>query len=76
MPGKLPILSGEKMIKILKKEGFYFVKQKGSHLKLKKESNRRELIVTIPKHKELKKGVILNILRQAELTREEFLKLI
>jgi len=51
-------------------------REKGSHVKLKRELNGRELIVTIPKHKELKKGVLLNILRQAELTREEFLELL
>ena len=73
---KLPVLSGDKIIKALKKTGFYFVKQKGSHVKLKKKLNGKELMVTVPRHKEVKRGVLLNILRQAEMTREEFMELL
>ncbi len=76
MPGKLPILSGNKIVKALKNGGFYFVTQKGSHVKLKREFNGRELIVTVPMHREVKKGVLLNILKQANLTRQEFLELL
>ena len=71
---KLPVLSGDEIIKALCKIGFNIVGQKGSHVKLKKV-NEKELIVIVPKHKEVKKGVLLSILKQAEINREEFMKL-
>jgi predicted RNA binding protein YcfA (HicA-like mRNA interferase family) len=71
---KLPVLSGGEIIKALCKIGFNIVGQKGSHVKLKKV-NEKELIVIVPKHKEVKKGVLLSILKQAEMNREEFMKL-
>lgn len=76
MGEKLPVLSGNKIIKVLGKAGFYFVKQRGSHVKLKKKLDEKGLIVTVPIHKEVKRGVLLNILKQAEMTREEFMELL
>ena len=43
---KLPIISGNELIKALTKIGFKAVRQKGSHVRMKHEDNR---IVTIPK---------------------------
>lgn len=75
MSDKLPVLSGNEIIKILSKAGFIVVKQKGSHIKMKKTEGEKNLIVTVPNHSEVKKGILLNILKQAELSREEFLKM-
>lgn len=71
---KLPVLSGKEIIKALGKVGFAVVNQKGSHIKLKKTDGDKNLIVTVPNHNEVKRGILLNILKQAELSREEFLK--
>lgn len=72
----LPVLSANEIRKTLEKAGFAFEKRsKGSHLKLKK-TNHETLIVTIPSHREVSRGVILNILRQANLTKEQFLELL
>ncbi len=76
MKTKLPVLSAGEVIKVLEKKNFYFVSQKGSHIKLKKDLEGRQLIVTVPLHKEIRKGVLLNIIKQAELTKEEFLDLV
>ena len=68
---KLPIVSGQEAIKALEKIGFQIVRQKGSHVRMKHEDNR---VVTIPVHgnKCLGKGLLRKILRDAELTVEQF----
>lgn len=73
---KLPVLSGRDVIKILKKVGFEEKRQKGSHIILVKESKDGRKGVVVPNHKEIDKGTLLEIIRQAGLKREEFLKLL
>ena len=51
--------------------GFEFVRQTGSHMILRRESPHR-MIVSIPDHKELKKGTLKHILQQAGVPVEEF----
>ena len=68
---KLPPLSWREVVKVLVKAGFRVVRQKGSHLILVKN----EYVVPIPKHKEIKRGLLIEITTEAGLTREEFLKL-
>ena len=71
---ELPILSWRKIIKKLNKAGFKVVKQRGSHIKLKKTNeDGRNLIVTVPRYSQVSKRVLKNILRQAEMELEEFL---
>ena len=69
---KLPLLSWRKVVKTLAKVGFQVVRQKGSHLILIKNEN----IVPVPKHREIKRGLLMEIIAEAGLTKEEFLKLI
>ena len=72
---KLPIISGLKLIKLFEKLGYERDHQTGSHVILRfKESPYRRL--TIPNHKELAKGTLRAIIKQAGLTREEFERLI
>ena len=71
----LPVISGRKVVKILEKVGFSVVGQKGSHVRLKKASDR-VYIVVVPLHREVAPGTLKSILRQAGLSREEFLSLI
>ena len=66
-------LSAKIVIKILcKKFGFYFVSQKGSHVKLKKIVNKQEVITIIPLHKELSPGTLKGILNLAEIDEKDF----
>ena len=71
---KLPVLSGREVIKVLKKIGFEEKRQKGSHIILTKETEHGKKGVVVPNHKEIDKGTLLEIIRQAGLTREGFLK--
>jgi len=70
---KLPAVKPAEIIRVLEKTGFYRVRQRGSHLQMK----RGNLLVTIPIHSgDLNPGTLRSILRQAKLEIEEFLKLL
>ena len=73
---KLPRLSGKKVIKILSKIGFNVVRQRGSHVIMKKETSEGKFGLVVPNHKEIDRGTLLEIIRQAKLTKEEFLDLV
>ncbi len=63
---KLKVLSGEDLIKIFQKFGFIIEGQKGSHVKLTHYSKDNiKQSITIPNHKEIDKGTLKAILRQA-----------
>ena len=70
---KLPILSGEKLVKILYKLGYYIRDQKGSHIHLRHPTKRP---LTIPNHKEIARGTLRAILKDAGISPDEFLKLL
>jgi len=71
---KLPVLSGEKCIKALTKTGFYLKRQEGSHVTLRRDAPFCQLVV--PVHKELDRGTLRAIVRQAGLSVSEFTKLL
>jgi predicted RNA binding protein YcfA (HicA-like mRNA interferase family) len=72
---KLPVISGEKAIKCFEKIGYQVIRQRGSHVRMHHKSDNDKQPVTIPLHKTLGKGLIRKLLRDAELTLEEFMKL-
>jgi predicted RNA binding protein YcfA (HicA-like mRNA interferase family) len=69
---KLPLLSWQKVVKALSKAGFRIARQKGSHLILVRD----DFVVPVPKHDEIKRGLLIEIIAEAGLTKEEFLKLL
>ncbi len=71
---KLPIISAKELVKLLSYLGYQMDHQTGSHMILRQsaEPHRR---LTVPNHKEIAKGTLLAIIRQAGLTREEFMEL-
>lgn len=72
---KLPILKPREVIKVLTKAGFVKARQTGSHLIMKNSKTGK--IVPIPIHaRSLKKGLLSAIIKEANLTLEEFLKLL
>ncbi len=76
---KLPIVSGKEVHAVLLKHGFEVKRQKGSHVTLyKKTSQGKGLYVTVPLHSkpDLLPATLLSILRQAEITKEEFIQLL
>ena len=72
---KLPVVSGIEIVKALAKIGYETDHQTGSHIILRqKEYPYRRL--TIPNHKEIAKGTLRAIIRQAGLTLEELLEIL
>lgn len=71
---KLPSLSGRDCIKALERVGFVVKRQEGSHVILRRAQPLAQLVV--PDHKELDRGTLRAIIRQADLTVEEFLRLL
>ena len=71
---KLKRISGEKAIRRLEKLGFKRVRQRGSHVILKKQTTDEEIGCVVPLHKELAVGTLRGILKQAKLTSEEFIE--
>ena len=63
------MISGAKAVQALRKAGFDQVSQRGSHIKLRNLGGRT---VIVPLHRELARGTLRSILRQAGLTEEEF----
>ena len=67
------IVSGKRVIKILCREfGFYFVSQKGSHVKLSKKVDNNKIVTIIPLHKELSPGTLKGVLELAKINEKEF----
>ncbi|OGD83180.1 hypothetical protein A3J17_02715 [Candidatus Curtissbacteria bacterium RIFCSPLOWO2_02_FULL_40_11] len=72
---KLPIVMPGKVVKALKRAGFIKARQTGSHLILWHPETKTT--VSIPIHpKTLKKGLLSGIIKESNLTLEEFLKLL
>ncbi|MCI0697385.1 type II toxin-antitoxin system HicA family toxin [candidate division KSB1 bacterium] len=70
---KLPIVKPKEAIRALQKAGFHIHHQTGSHARLIHSTNPA-LRVTVPIHnKDLPKGTLANIIRQAGLNLDEFL---
>ena len=66
---ELPRISGNNAIKVFESLGFKVVRQKGSHVVLRK--NDRGCV--IPVHKELAIGTLRSVIKQAGITAEEFI---
>ncbi len=69
----LPVIGWREVLKALKRKGFYPVRQSGSHIIVE---NGQGLWTTIPKKKELGKGLLLQIIADCGLTKKEFLELL
>jgi predicted RNA binding protein YcfA (HicA-like mRNA interferase family) len=71
---RLPSLSAREVCGILKKHGFVIVRQKGSHLILRKELPERGITVPVPNYSEIAKGTLKSIIDQSEIPKSEFQK--
>ena len=70
--GKLAVLSGKEVCKILSRHGFEEVRRRGSHVVMQRRSPAGTTTVPVPDHHELKIGTLLSIVRQSGLPRSEF----
>jgi predicted RNA binding protein YcfA (HicA-like mRNA interferase family) len=66
-------MSGQEVVRALSKAGFYFKRQKGSHIILRRDIPFAQVVV--PDHKSVDTGTLSHILDDANLSVEEFVKL-
>jgi predicted RNA binding protein YcfA (HicA-like mRNA interferase family) len=70
--GKLRVLSGNDVCKILERHGFIEVRRRGSHIAIQKRTPESTVTIPVPDHKELRSGTLMSIIRQSALPRSEF----
>ena len=71
---KLPRISGRECVAALAGAGFNIKRQQSSHIILRRDHPFSQLVV--PDHKELDRGTLRAILRQAGISIEQFIDLL
>ena len=64
---KLPQVSGSQLVKVLKSLGYGVVRQRGSHIRLRKITASGEHAITVPEHKVVAKGTLSDIINKVSL---------
>ena len=70
---RLPVISGDDFVRVMERAGFIWDHTEGSHMILLHPSRGR---LSVPRHRELGRGLLRALIRDAALTREEFLTLL
>ena len=70
---KLPLLSSKELCRFLEREGFQFIRQKGSH-RFYRHTDGRTTVVPMHNNKEIKRGLLKGILDEIRMNREDFFK--
>jgi predicted RNA binding protein YcfA (HicA-like mRNA interferase family) len=70
---KLRRVAGQEAIRALEKLGFEQMRQRGSHVVLKKQTPEGAIGCVVPLHRELAIGTLRGILKQAGVTPDEFM---
>jgi predicted RNA binding protein YcfA (HicA-like mRNA interferase family) len=73
---RLPSISGERLVRALKRAGFTELRQRGSHVSLEKRVGDKVFRTVVPQHSTLAKGTLSDILKQAGLSIEQLLDLL
>jgi len=71
---KLCRVSGQEAIRALERLGFVQVRQRGSHVVLKKYTPEGEVGCVVPLHRELAIGTLRGVLREAKVTPDDFME--
>lgn len=74
MSPRAPVVSGATLISALGKLGWEAVRQRGSHVRLRHPD--RSTFLVVPLHRELKRGTLAGILRDAGVEPEELRRLL
>ena len=70
---RLPIISGDQFVKAIRRIGYNWDYTEGSHMILLHPSGRR---LSVPRHPELGRGLLMALIRDAGLSRDEFIALL
>lgn len=71
---RIPIVPARKLIKVLKKAGFVHDRTEGSHYIFFRENDKRTVSVPVHKGRDLGKGLLSSILRDADISIKDFLR--
>ncbi|HLD85335.1 MAG TPA: type II toxin-antitoxin system HicA family toxin [archaeon] len=72
---KLPVVSGKDAVKAFVKIGYQPDHQTGSHIILR-HMNAPHRRLSVPNHREISKGLLRDLIKEAGLTVEEFVELL
>jgi len=67
---KLPVVSGTEVMQALERLGFAVARRRGSHIVMRRGSAG----CVVPNHRELKRGTLVGLLKQAGVSQDEFLE--
>lgn len=70
--GKLRVLSGWEVCRILERHGFMEIRRRGSHIVMQRRDLGGTVTVPVPDRGELRVGTLLSIIRQSGVPRGEF----
>lgn len=70
MPPSLPHVSGTDIVRALEKLGFTQVRQKGSHVVMRRGNDG----CAVPPHREVKVGTLYGLLKQAGVSADDLMK--
>ena len=70
---RLPVISGDDFVKAMRKTGYVWDHTEGIHMILLHPLKGR---LSVPRHKELGRGLLRALIRDAGLTRDEFITLL
>jgi len=70
---RLPMISGDDFVRAVRKIGYELDHTTGSHMILRHPSRRR---LSVPRHRELGRGILRRLIDEAGLSREDFLSLL
>lgn len=73
---KVPSASYREVIRVLQRNGWVVVRQKGSHIRLQKHTPSETLKITVPAHVPIKRSTLSHILKQAQLSVDEYRSLL
>ena len=72
MSGKFPRVTCDELARVLRKAGFAEKRQKGSNLTMWRESDKRRVTVPIHPGREVPIGTLRSILRDADISADDF----
>jgi predicted RNA binding protein YcfA (HicA-like mRNA interferase family) len=70
---RLPVCSGDEFVRVMGKIGYKWDHTEGSHMILLHPSGQR---LSVPRHKELGRGLLRVLIRDSGISRNEFIKLL
>ena len=73
---KVPSLFYILILRALQRDGWIVVRQEGSHIRLQKHQGNNVLKITVPAHRPVKRSTLAHILKQAQLSVDQFLELL